>query len=685
MIQTILSITAISLSSIYLLFFLKSKERSPLSLPLALTAVIMLAALLEFIDFMTLLNTDKLLVWKQFALLIESFIPPAWLWFTLTYARQNEFSSISLLQRILLIFSPLFAVSVLVLPVTSFFYSPDFASEHIFFLGNAGFIFYCLLVIYLVIAMVNLEMTLRTATVISRWKIKFELLGAGSFLAVMIMYYSHGILFRTINMDLVPVRTVFLIAAVAMMTYSRLKRGNGVKVYVSRQVMYKSVVLLMIGLYLMVLGLTGEGMKHFGAGFQQAFMIIISLAVGLGILVVLLSETAKRNLRVLIHKNFYQNKYDYQNQWLQFTDRLSSSMTGDELLNSIVSGFCDTFGMRCGALLLLDQERGIYRQSAEIGIQSGTITFKSGDAAIAYLVEHKWVADLREGNPEFDAGQTSFFKANDLAFLIPLFIKDRIDGFVILGKPLNKDETYNYEDFDLMKTLARQASSTLLNLHLSDQLASAREMEAIGKVSAFVLHDLKNLVSAISLMLENAKDFMAVPEFQNEMLISLGKTVAKMNILITRLKHLPEKISLQRTPVDLLKLAHETASLVMGGEFQVTGSSVIAEVDQNEFQKVALNLMLNAAEASEGKTPVTVEVGGEGAAYFRVRDEGCGISDTFLHNHMFTPFMTTKSKGLGIGLYQCKQIVEAHGGKIEVVSEISKGSQFTVWLPLTNA
>ena len=683
MIQIILPITAIGLSSAYLLFFLKSKDRS--APPLALSAVILLAALVEFVDSMTHLNPDKLLMWKQIALLTESFLPPAWLWFTLTYSRQNECISISLFQRLLLTCSPLFAVSTLVLPVTSFFYSPDFASEHILFLGNAGFIFYCMLVIYLVIAMINLEMTLRTATVGSRWIIKFELLGAGSLLAVMIMYYSHGILFRTINMDLSPVRTVFLILALVMMTYSRLKRGSGVKVYVSRQVMYKSVVLLVIGLYLMGLGLTGEGMKHFGAGFQQVFMIILCLAVGLGILVVLLSETAKRKLRILIHKNFYQNKYDYQNQWLQFTDRLSSSMTGDDLLTSIVSGFCDTFGMRSGALLLLDQDRGIYRQSAEIGIQSGTITFKSGDAAITYLVDHKWVADLREGRPEFDEEQTSFFKANDLSFLIPLFIKDRIDGFIILGKPLNNDETYNYEDFDLMKTLARQASSTLLNLRLSDQLASAREMEAIGKVSAFVLHDLKNHVSAISLMLENAKEFMAVREFQDEMLVSLGKTVAKMNILITRLKHLPEKISLERTPVDLLKLAHETASLVLGGEIHVSGSPVIAEVDQNEFQKVALNLMINAAEASEGKSPVTVEVGGDGAAFFRVRDEGCGISDSFLHNHMFTPFMTTKSKGLGIGLYQCKQIVEAHGGRIEVISEISKGSQFTVWLPLTSA
>jgi signal transduction histidine kinase len=138
---------------------------------------------------------------------------------------------------------------------------------------------------------------------------------------------------------------------------------------------------------------------------------------------------------------------------------------------------------------------------------------------------------------------------------------------------------------------------------------------------------------------------------------------------------------LQLTPVDLLQLAHETALLVKGGNILVTGAPVIAEVDRDEFRKVALNLMLNAIESTAGKQPVTVEVGKKEAPFFRVKDEGCGIPEDFLRNSLFTPFKSTKKKGLGIGLYQCKKIVEAHGGKIEVISELDKGSEFTVWLP----
>jgi len=251
----------------------------------------------------------------------------------------------------------------------------------------------------------------------------------------------------------------------------------------------------------------------------------------------------------------------------------------------------------------------------------------------------------------------------------------------MLGRPLNKNETYNYEDFDLMKTLAKQAASALLNLRLSEQLTRSREMAAMGRVSTFVMHDLKNLVSALSLMVDNGKEYINVPEFQDDLLDSLGNTVTKMNNLISRLKQLPEKLSLQRTPVDLLKLANETALMVKGGKLQVSGEQVIADVDREEIQKVALNLILNAFEATVGEDPVEVEVGLAESPFLVVKDKGCGISEDFLLNSLFTPFKSTKKKGLGIGLYQCKKIIEAHGGKIEVMSELNKGSVFTVWLP----
>ncbi len=675
-----LSITAIICATIFYLYFALSKDTTSLSVPLSIA--VLLSAALELFDLLTLINPDDLYFWKKFSLTAEAFLVPSWLWFSLTYARHNGNLTISLPLRFLLASSPLFAIFALMLPIRLLFYSPDFATEKVLFLSNYGFVFYILMFIYLVAALIQLELTLALTTWTSRWKIKFELLGAGAFLSVLTIYYSQSFLFRTINMHLVPARSMFLIVAVVMMAYSRLKRGSGVKVYVSQQMARKSAVLFAVGIYFIGFGLAGEGMKYFGDGFQRTLVLSAIFMAGLGLLVILLSETVKRKATVFIHKNFYQNKYDYRTQWHQFTDRLSASQTSADLLRSIVSEFCDTFGMGTGALFILNQERDTYQQMIGVAMDADAISFGVNDPAITSLAGSTNIVDLRDDVTTAETCQNcAFFREKDACFIIPLYMNEGVDGFILLGKPFNTNEIYGCEDFDLMRTIAKQASSALLNLRLSDQLACSRELAAIGKVSTFVMHDLKNLVTAVSLLLENAQEHITSPAFQNDLLMSLGNTVIKMKTIISRLKNLPEKNSLQLTPVDLLQMAHDTAALVNGRTLQVTGTSVIAEVDREELQKVALNLMLNAVEATDGRAPVTVEVGEEETPFFRVKDEGCGIPAAFIQHILFTPFNSTKKTGLGIGLYQSKQIVEAHGGTIEVVSTIDKGSEFTVWLP----
>lgn len=680
-----ISISAIIAALIFPIYFgIRKDSAAP---PLALSVALLIAAALELFDLLLLSNPEQFYLLKKFSLITEALLPPVWLWFSLTYARKSELRSTPLWLRSALAVSPLFVIAALLLPISNFFYSPDFAAEKILFLSNTGFVFYLLLLVYLVVALINLELTLVHTGPALRWKIKFELLGAGLLLTAMIVYYSQTFIFRTLNMQLVTTRAVVLIVAVALMAFSRLKRGEGAKVYVSQQMAYRSVVLLAVGLYVIAFGIAGEGMKYFGSGFQAALILALALVTGFGLFVIFLSEAVRRKIRVCIHKNFYQHKYDYRNQWLQFTDRLSSSRTGEELLRSIVSGFCETFGMGTGALFCLNQERNSYLSTASVSMDAAAMRFSSTDPLILSLASgNGWVVDLRDNVTIVQNDQHSgFFREQSACFIIPLYRHEGLDGFILLGRPLNPDELYTYEDFDLMRTLARQASSALLNLRLSEQLACSRELAAMGKVSAFVMHDLKNLVSTLSLSLENAQQYIALPEFQHDLLNSLGTTVVRMQTMIARLRELPEKGGLQRSPVDLLQMAHETAALVKGSSLRVTGTRVIAEGDRDELQKVALNLMLNAVEATEGNRLVEVEVGEQELPYLRVIDQGCGIPDAYLHHLLFTPFMSTKKHGLGIGLYQSKQIVEAHGGSIEVVSRLDHGSAFTVWLPKQQA
>jgi len=441
------------------------------------------------------------------------------------------------------------------------------------------------------------------------------------------------------------------------------------------------VVLLAVGLYLIALGFVGEGMKYLGETFQRSLAIIFALVAGLGFLTILLSETIKRKIAVFLNRNFYRDKFDYRSQWLLFTARLSTAKSGEGLLAGILSGYCETFGMGCGALFLGNNAADNYSLAAGIETNPASRSFSLNDALVAEMLENRRVINvndlpLRHGNEMDD-----YLTGNEGSFVVPLFLDDRLEGFILLGRPLNKHETYGIEDYDLMMTLASQTSSAILNLRLSDQLAQAKEMEVLGKVSAFVVHDLKNLVYTISLILDNARDFIAEPEFQHDMLASLDNTVAKMKTLIAKLKYLPEKKGLQKEPADLLQLVRETAATITGVTVNVEGDPVVAMVDRDEIHKVTLNLLVNAVDATDTKGPVRVEVGGDKNIFIRVSDEGCGIPEEYLRHHLFSPFKSTKKSGLGIGLYQCKQIVEAHDGSIEVESTVGRGTVFTVRLP----
>lgn len=682
MVQTTLSLSAASLA-VLLCLFLLVRDREATRSNLVLTLFLLSAAGLEMLDLAIVRAPENFVAWRTWAMYGESILPLIWMIFSLVYVRMHPWQSISWTQRILLALTPGFILLVLIHPPETLFFSPDFAEEKIIFLSTYGFVFYIGLLLFAVIGLTNLEATLSGAAHARRWKIKLDLLGAGSIFAVFILYYSQGLLYRTLNMDLLSLKSVGLLLGVLFIASSRiLRKGGGVRIALSRQMAFKSIALLAVGLYLLGLGLIGEGMRYFGSSFQQVTLIALAFLAGIGLLVLLLSETAKRKLRVLLHKHFYENKYDYRTQWQQFTQRLAASRDTESLHQAILNSFSETFGMGRACLFLRGKDDNLLYNAASLEMTSMVESLDTGDPLFRYALQRGWIVNLSQDRPRSNPEMEQALETNSAAFLVPLLHGNEPEGFLILAKPFHSGEVYTYEDYDLMKALALQAVSALLNLRLADQLSQAREMEAVGKVSAFVAHDLKNLVYTLSLMVDNARDFMDEPEFQKDMLESLNNTVARMKILISQLKGLPARISLRKAPLNLKALAQEAASLVTSLEIPVSGEDAFIEADSEELFKVVLNLLLNAVEATSDKGPVTVFVSDNDAnAILQIQDKGCGISAEFIRNDLFTPFRTTKPKGLGIGLYQTKQIVEAHGGWIEVQSEPDQGTTFTVTLP----
>ena len=235
-----------------------------------------------------------------------------------------------------------------------------------------------------------------------------------------------------------------------------------------------------------------------------------------------------------------------------------------------------------------------------------------------------------------------------------------------------------------------QIAAGVCNLSLSERLLNAKEMEAFQLMSAFLVHDLKNTASALSLTLRNLPIHFENPAFREDALRTLGKSVGRINELIWRLTTLREKLELKPAPADLNQIV-TTALEAAGASPEIAVVSRLQPLpafamDRRQVESVIVNLLLNAKEALGSRGEIRVETSREnGWALLSVADTGCGMSPEFVTNSLFKPFKTTKRNGLGIGMFQVKAVVEAHGGKIAVNSHAGQGTTFRLWLPIQNS
>jgi len=305
--------------------------------------------------------------------------------------------------------------------------------------------------------------------------------------------------------------------------------------------------------------------------------------------------------------------------------------------------------------------------------------------------DHQFPVDFDEQREEwfgeFARVHAPCLREARIRYCVPLIAGRELLGMMTLNERVIR-EPLSMEDADLLKTVADQAASGLSNIKLSRQLLKAKELEAFQTLSTFFIHDLKNLASTLSLTMQNLPVYFDDPEFREDALRVITNSVQKINSMCSRLSTLTKGLDLQKEPVDLNSLVIETLTELDGAvhgmvtkELQPTIPAL--HLDRNQIQKVLVNLVLNANEATgpHGAIAVSTEQRNEWAI-LAVKDNGSGMPKEFVEQSLFQPFLTTKSKGLGIGLFQSRKIIEAHHGRIEVESELGKGSTFRVLLPV---
>ncbi|MCD6580590.1 MAG: PEP-CTERM system histidine kinase PrsK [Desulfuromusa sp.] len=662
-------------------------RRSYLISTLFLVSALFFLSCLTFADLQSLQHPEQLFLWRKYGLFLEAAVVFCCYFHTKTAFRDNSeiYKGRGFWISIVVALSLL--IFIIVSPIENLLFSPDFAEEHIIFLTKYGFIIYLLLMVFLVFGLVQLERTLAGLHQLQRWNIKLIVISSGLLLASFALYFSHSLLYRSINLNFLAVRSVAVFVAVSLFCYAHLYQKSSVKLALSRGIAHRSFVLLIVGGYLILLGVVGEGLRYLNIASAKPILYVLLLISSLGLAVVFLSEKLRRRLKVVLHKNFYQSKYDYQEQWQNFSNRVGAGKTLSEIQISILDLFCDPLACKGGILYLYDFESSHYAYTASFNFRRDWRPFSATDPLIVKLRQNKqkdWIVNLKENHPDLSDSLIESFGDVGVFLIVPLFFDEELAGFIVLGEQINPDEELTYEDYDLLRMLARQAIATVQGLRLSEELSTSRELAAIGKVSTFVLHDLKNQVSGLSLMLDNARDYISDPEFQQDMLGTVGTTVDNMKGLIARLKNIKEKPELVISSVPINIIIQDAAETA-GSNIEVAGKSVLVAVDEEEIYKVILNLLVNAAEATGDSRPVLVTYGRrDNLAFIEVSDSGCGMSADFIENKLFKPFETTKKHGFGIGLFQCKQIVESHGGKIKAESHEGKGTKFTIFLPLAS-
>jgi putative PEP-CTERM system histidine kinase len=635
-------------------------------------------------DTMAVNSPEHLSFWKNIGLMSEAVMAASWLLFSVSFARTSDSQKTGYVSKSLLMLSPVFFIILLLLPKDLFFYSPEFQREKILFLGTAGFFFNLLLLVYFIMAIMNLEATLKSSSGSDRWRIKYMLLGVGGILGLSVFYYSHAILYRSIDMNLLPVRTwgfflSFLLIGYAIMRYKLMD----VKIVVSRGIFYKSITIFIVGIYLLGLGLIGQGMRYLDLQEGKNITAFLGFSGAIVLLVGLLSEKLRKNIIVFINKNFYSQKYDYRSQWLQFTQRISLKYEFDDLLSSIVEGFKNALGVKGASIWLRDKGNGQFYCAK--AVDAPIVDIKPGKNITDFLQHENWILNVHEKKfREIFYQNREFIEKNKAHLLVPLVNVDTLIGFIILRENIASNY-YNYEDYDLLKTLSKQSTFAILKASLTEELSEAREIEAVGKLSSFIIHDLKNAASVLSLVVQNAGEHMDNPKFQRDAMDSVAHSTERIQDLIHKLKEFPKKIHMRFEIVDLDKVVKEAVNeLSMGSNIEYEKqASIPTLVDREELKKVVINILINAQDATDGKGNIRVMIMNQGnMGCITVSDNGVGMSKEFMDKKLFKPFQTTKNKGLGLGLYQCKTIINAHSGKLEVKSMEGVGTTFSIYLPI---
>jgi putative PEP-CTERM system histidine kinase len=638
-------------------------------------------------------NPESAAFWGTLTLVTKSFLPGIWLCFSLTYSRGSGRTLparawfLVLIALLLPVGMSLVFWSQLV-PLYAESGSDWWVRSHAAAKTLNGF-----QLIAAVVILMNLEKTFRSAVGTMQWRIKFIVIGLGIVFGASIYTISQALLFSADILVLSDVDSVALLIGCVLVVIGFLRTGFGeIDVYPSHAVLRTSLTFVLAGAYLFVVGVLAQVAARTGQAGAfplQAFVVLLAFAV---LAMLLLSNRIRQKIHSIVSRHFKRPQYDFRQIWTRVTQSMSNVFDQCGLCAAATKLISETFNVLSVSIWLLNEEdRLAFAASTSRSEREATEVFPRLEQNFAGIRMLTKPFDLEKAKGGYAEGlrqiSLSQFRTGGSRLSAPLWAGNYCMGVAILADRVG-GAPYTVEELDLLKCMGDQIAVGLLNLRLTDEITRGKELEAFQAMSAFFVHDLKNAASTLSLTLQNLPVHFDDPLFRQDVLQGIGETTDRINAVINRLTAL-RRFELDLAEVDINLLIDDALKALNGAAnvkvMKRLGLQRTLKLDRDQFGSVITNLLLNARDAVGPGGEISIETTqNDNWAVVSITDNGCGMSPAFLASSLFRPFKSTKKKGLGIGMFQSKMIVEAHRGRILVESEPATGTTFRVMLPLNH-
>lgn len=543
-----------------------------------------------------------------------------------------------------------------------------------------------------VLGLVLVEQLFRNTRAENRWAIKYLCLGVGGLFAYDFFLYSDALLFKRLDVGLWQARGLINALVVPLIAVSAARNPEwSLDVFVSRRMVFHSAAVFGAGIYLLAMAAGGTYVRIYGGNWGHVAQAVFLFGALLVLLILLFSGQAQAQLKVFLNKHFFNYKYDYRDEWLRFIRTLSAGEPGIALRERAIEALANIMDSPGGALWWRREPRR-YEFVAHWNLSEVGAAHEEADGSLArFLAERNWVVDLNEYEQKPEAYATlqlpEWLQDLHRAWLVvPLMHHEGLVGFVVLTQS-RAPRTCNWEDNDLLKTAGREAASHLAQMEAAEALANARQFEAFNRLSAFLIHDMKNVVAQLSLVVNNAPKHKHKPEFVEDAFKTIENAAAKMNRLLIQLRS-GTVTGGRASQVDLEQLLTEVVAAhqerMPAPVLQCHAQGLILRVERDRLADVFGHIIQNAQEATPPEGRVEVVLQNDGAtAVIEVRDTGSGMDGDFIRNRLFRPFDSTKGRsGMGVGAYEAREFIRELGGQLDVQSEPGVGTCFHIQLPL---